>query len=307
MEENVAELRKYLPIFFENPENNKYVEYLTSAYLKNVESEKNQFAFIAFHILYMCFVYKIVWSLKKNGDKTSFDAIMNACRNKHRLPVYSSLFDISVLGETESFNFIRLFPFHQNDIDKFSHPVEVRNHCAHASGKLHYNEDEIEEYVSKELEYVNQIQQKAEPLLKKLFTEFLAENWNPEERAFANSESAVDTFIRQNFLSVKDMEYLTTIDIPELHKKSTNQKMIYTKVLYLVFVLQSQKYAEFESNIFLEKLPLLMNGFDEQKEITLESLVNDEFSVFIQDFSNEDKGKFENITKIKLDSYQQVL
>ncbi len=53
MEEKISKLRHYLPIFFENKENNEYVEYLTSAYLKNIEAEKYQFSFIAFHILYM--------------------------------------------------------------------------------------------------------------------------------------------------------------------------------------------------------------------------------------------------------------
>ena len=216
MEEKVNELRNYLPIYFESKENNEYVEYLTSAYLKNVEAEKYQFSFIAFHILYMCFIYKTIWSLKKNGDTANFNAIMNFCRHKHKLSVYSSLFDISVLGETESFNFIRLFPFHQNDIDKFSHPVEVRNHCAHASGKLHYNEEEIEEYVCKELEYISQIQQKTEPILKKMFIDFLHENWDPEKRPFSTSETAIDDFIRKNLFSIKDIEYLIRLDIPEL-------------------------------------------------------------------------------------------
>lgn len=304
MEEKVTEIRNYLPIYFESKENNEYVEYLTSAYLKNVEAEKYQFSFIAFHILYMCFIYKTIWSLKKNGDTANFNTIMNSCRHKNKLSVYSSLFDISVLGETDSFNFIRLFPFHQNDIDKFLHPVEVRNHCAHASGKLHYKEKEIEEYVCKELEYISQIQQKSEPILKKMFMEFLRENWNPEKRPFSTSETAIDDFIRKNLFSIKDIEYLIRLDIPELGKKSDNKKTIYTKVLYLVFLSAAQKFIEYEGNLFIERLPLLMNGFKEQSEVKIETLVNDEFSVLVQNLSDEDKKKFEKITKVKLEQYQ---
>lgn len=304
MEEKVNELRNYLPIYFESKENNEYVEYLSSAYLKNIEAEKYQFSFIAFHILYMCFVYKTIWSLKKNGEHAKFEAVLNNCRNRQNMIVYSSLFDISVLGESDSFKFFRLFNFHPNDIDKFSHPVEVRNHCAHASGKLHYNEKEIEEYICKELEYISQIQQKSEPILKKMFIDFLRENWNPENRPFSTSETAIDDFIRKNLFSIKDIEYLTRLDIPELGKKSDNKKIIYTKVLYLVFLSAAQKFIEYEGNLFIERLPLLMNGFKEQSEVKIKTLVNDEFSVLVQNLSDEDKKKFEKITKVKLDQYQ---
>lgn len=235
MEEKVNELRSYLPIYFESKENNEYVEYLTSAYLKNIEAEKYQFSFIAFHILYMCFIYKTIWSLKKNGDTANFETVLNNCRNRQSLIVYSSLFDVSVLGESDSFKFFRLFNFHPNDIAKFSHPVEVRNHCAHASGKLHYNAKEIEEYISKELEYIEQIQQKSETILKKLFVDFLNENWNPDKRTFSTAEDAVDDFIRKKLLSNKDIDYLIGLDIPALNKKSENKKIIYMKVLYWFF------------------------------------------------------------------------
>jgi hypothetical protein len=304
MEDKVTEIRNYLPNYFESKENNEYVEYLTSAYLKNIEAKKYQFSFIAFHILYMCFVYKIIWSLKKNGEHVKFDEILNSCRNRQSMIVYSSLFDISVLGESDSFKFFRLFNFHPNDIDKFSHPVEVRNHCSHASGKLHYNEKEIEEYVCKELEYISQIQQKSEPILKKMFIDFLRENWNPEKRPFSTSETAIDDFIRKKLFSIKDIEYLIRLDIPELGKKSDNKKIIYTKVLYLVFLSAAQKFIEYEGNFFIEKLPLLMNGFKEQSEVKIETLVNDEFSVLVQSLNDEDKKKFEKTTKVKLEQYQ---
>lgn len=304
MEEKVNELRNYLPIYFENKENNEYVEYLTAAYLKNVEAEKYQFSFIAFHILYMCFVYKIIWSLKKNGEHAKFDEILNNCKNKKYLVMYSSLFDISVLGESDSFKFFRMFSFHPNDIDKFSHPVAVRNHCAHASGKLHYNAKEIEEYVSKELDYISQIQQKSEPILKKMFMEFLRENWNPEKRPFSTSETAIDDFIRKNLFSMKDIEYLIRLDIPDLGKKSDNKKIIYMKALYMVFLSTAQKFIDYDGNLFIETLPIIMNGFKEQSEVKIETLVNDEFSVLVQSLNDEDKKKFEKITKAKPGQYQ---
>lgn len=47
-----------------------------------------------------------------------------------------------------------------------------------------------------------------------------------------------------------------------------------------------------------------MDGFKEQKEISIETLVNDEFSVLVQSLNDVDKKKFEKITKVKLEQYQ---
>jgi hypothetical protein len=301
MEEKINEIRDYLPIYFESKENDEYIEYLTSAYLKNLEAEKYQFAFIAFHMLYMSFVYKTIWLLKKNGDKTKFESIINICRRKNDLGIYTSLFDISVLGETESFNFLQILLFHKNELAKFSYPVEVRNHCSHASGKVHYNAKYIEEYISREIDYATEIHAKSEPLIKKLFLDFFNQNWNPNEREWGSGKDSIEDFIRKNSFSSKDIEYLTKLDLPELKSKSNVQKIIYIKVLYLVFLLIARKFVEYEKDIFFKKLPILLEGFEEQNEIRVEELVNDEFSLVFSGLSIEDKKKFEDILKIKLD------
>jgi hypothetical protein len=100
------------------------------------------------------------------------------------------------------------------------------------------------------------------------------------------------------------LNILIRLDIPELGKKSDNKKIIYVKVLYLVFLSIAQKFADYEENFFLEKLPLLMNGFKNQKEVDIETIVNDEFSGIVQQLSEEDKKKFVKITKAKSMEYQ---
>jgi predicted amidophosphoribosyltransferase len=72
----------------------------------------------------------------------------------------------------------------------------------------------------------------------------------------------------------------------------------------MVFLSIAQKYFEYDGNLFIEKLSLLMHGFKEQKEISIETLMNDEFSSLVQSLSYEDKKKFEKILKVKLEQYQ---
>lgn len=76
------------------------------------------------------------------------------------------------------------------------------------------------------------------------------------------------------------------------------------KVLYLVFLSIVQKFVEYDGILFVDRLSLLMHGFKEQKEISIETLVNDEFLGLVQSLSYEDKKKIENILKVKIEKYQ---
>lgn len=300
MEEKVNELRNYLPIYFESKENNEFIEYLSIAFVKNVEHERHQFAFIAFHMLYMSYIFKTNWLLKKLKENN----IENLFNRFESLKIFNSIFDLSVIPEKEAVKFLKCLYFHDNQLGDFFRTVDIRNNCAHASGFVQYRAKEIEDIVAKELEYIEKIQVKTERLLKKIFKDFLNENWNPDKRTFGSSEDAIDAFIRMNLLSFKDIEYLIRFDTPELGKKSDNKKIIYMKVLYLVFLSAAQKFVDYDGSLFIKKLPILMHGFKEQSEVKIETLVNDEFSVLVQSLNDEDKKKFEKTTKVKLEQYQ---
>ena len=73
-------------------------------------------------------------------------------------------------------------------------------------------------------------------IIKKIFKDFLNENWEPLTKGtFGSSEDAIDAFIRMNLLSFKDIEYLIRFDTPELGKKSDNKKIIYMKSFVFSF------------------------------------------------------------------------
>src|ERR1019366_1170772 len=55
--EEAAELANYLPLSFKTPKEQEYIEFLWDAFETNYKHGKYQFAFLAYHMLTMSFVY----------------------------------------------------------------------------------------------------------------------------------------------------------------------------------------------------------------------------------------------------------
>ena len=55
--EEAAELRDYLPLSFTSPKEQEYVTFLWDAFETNYTHGKYQFAFLAYHMLTMSFIY----------------------------------------------------------------------------------------------------------------------------------------------------------------------------------------------------------------------------------------------------------
>ena len=68
--EEAAELGNYLPLSFKTPKEQEYIEFLWDAFETNYTHGKYQFAFLAYHMLTMSFVYFNIWQIKQTepGD-----------------------------------------------------------------------------------------------------------------------------------------------------------------------------------------------------------------------------------------------
>lgn len=276
MEEYADEIRKYLPISFRNPENEEYIEYLTTAYTNNLFGEFFQFGFIAFHLLYMSYIYKVVWFLKENN----VSGISRIIRRYPHIVNGNSPFNLSTLGEKKIIEqAIQLLGFHPNQIRDFCSVIEKRDHCAHASGVVQYKKNHVEMHINNELEYVESIQQKLKPYLEKIFKDFLYTNWNPDSREFILVTDAVDDFIKDYMLSSVDLEFMSTVELLELKQKTATKKIMHIKSLYLVFLKYIENYIEFDKSIFLEKLNILAQGLDKKLSVPYKQLLSDQFSI----------------------------
>jgi hypothetical protein len=68
--EEAAELANTLPLSFKTPKEQGYIEFLWDAFETNYTHGKYQFAFLAYHMLTMSFVYFNIWQIKQTepGD-----------------------------------------------------------------------------------------------------------------------------------------------------------------------------------------------------------------------------------------------
>lgn len=63
--EEAAELSNYLPLSYKSPKEQEYIAFLWESFETNYIHGKFQFAFLAYHMLTMSFVYFNIWQIKQ--------------------------------------------------------------------------------------------------------------------------------------------------------------------------------------------------------------------------------------------------
>ena len=65
--EEAFELADYLPVSFKTEKEQEYIRFLWDAFEMNYKHSKFQFAFLAYHMLTMSFVYFNIWQIKQTA------------------------------------------------------------------------------------------------------------------------------------------------------------------------------------------------------------------------------------------------
>lgn len=306
MEDHIYQIRKYLPIKFVDEEANNFLKYLEEAYLENVNNKKYQFAFKAFHMLYMTFIYKAIWFLKQRGHniKNILEESKKKLKERYKTDILlNTLFDLSRFKEKESLeDLLKALAFHDNEVKDCKDFVDKRDHCSHATGRIQYSKDEIDFYIVQELKYIDKLCTKKKGVFKKFLANFLEKKWN---KNFIGGD--IKNWFLENYLSVKDLEMLAKFELPLFNKQSDSEKNIYQKLLYLVFVYEAQKQTEIDKNIFLDKLPMFMYGLEDEvkvtkdgdeKTISTQEIIEENLIPIISDLSDEEREKAERILNL---------
>jgi hypothetical protein len=94
--EEASELGDYLPLSFKTPKEEEYIRFLWDAFETNYTHGKYQFAFLAYHMLTMNFVYLNIWQIKQNRPRDFEKGLIGfgkdieiTCLTQHR-PLYSA-------------------------------------------------------------------------------------------------------------------------------------------------------------------------------------------------------------------------
>src|SRR5664280_1198711 len=67
--EEAIELGSYLPLSFKSPKEQEYIGFLWNAFDTNYTHGNYQFAFLAYHMLTMSFVYFNIWQIKQTEPR----------------------------------------------------------------------------------------------------------------------------------------------------------------------------------------------------------------------------------------------
>ena len=109
--EEAAELSDYLPLSFTSPKEQEYVAFLWDAFETNYTHGKYQFAFPAYHMLTMSFIYFNIWKIKKTEPKNFEMSLIGFGKDVEKnLIAATSPFVFSMVNERTILRILKLIP-----------------------------------------------------------------------------------------------------------------------------------------------------------------------------------------------------
>ncbi|MCX8020630.1 MAG: hypothetical protein N2747_09080 [Chitinophagaceae bacterium] len=191
--EEAGRIFDYLPVFYKNPTEEEYIQFLWEAFNSNYDTGKYQFAFLSYHMLFMCFVYFEIWKIKENCYEDFQKAMIGFSKEmeKELLDAKTPL-ALWQVNESTVFRCLKLIGVDNSDISRFTKIVKDRNETAHSNENIfNKNKESLKEKVNEMLVCVEAIQEKSKPIIEKAFHAFLVEGQYPDEREFLDDECPI--------------------------------------------------------------------------------------------------------------------
>jgi hypothetical protein len=214
--EEATELANYLPLSFKTPTEQEYIEFLWDAFKTNYTHGKYQFAFLAYHMLTMSFIYFNIWQIKQTEPKDFAMALIGFGRDieKALLEAHSP-FVFSTVNERSIVRFLKLIACDNSEIGTYAKLVDDRNESAHPNGNIFYStEAAFDIKIAEILRVVDQIQSHSKPIIERCYREFLVQNHDPDEREYPDPADQIrEVLIHGNYLSQRDIEICLGFDL----------------------------------------------------------------------------------------------
>jgi len=213
-----AELADYLPLSFRAPTEQEYIEFLWGAFEANRKEGKHQFAFLAYHMLTMSFIYFNIWQIKQTDPAAFATALIGFKEHEKSLLEATSPFAFSAVGESSILRLLKIIGCDNAKIGTYTKLVKDRNECAHPNGNIFYKTEEaLDLKVTQTLRVVAEIQNHSKPLIERCYRDFLAQNNDAEEREYPDADDQIrEVLIHGNYLSPLDIEICLGTDISTL-------------------------------------------------------------------------------------------
>ena len=225
---NASDILAYLPNSFKTRDEQDYINFLWESYESNYNNGKYPFAFIAFHMLYMSFVYFEVWQIKENRT-ADFEKAMVGLNNEVEQIFLTATTPFAFVKSNEApfFKFLKLLGCDNAKIGTYKKSVDDRNNSAHSNGRIFFNNQAlIDQKINEVLRNVDDIQTHSKPIIDECLITFLKDSFDPDNREyFDDSDQLREILIHGNYLSQKDIEHMLTFDITQLSAESNYTEM----------------------------------------------------------------------------------
>lgn len=217
--EEAAELADYLPLSFKTPKEQEYIKFLWDAFESNYVNKKYQFAFLAYHMLTMSFVYFNIWQIKQNEPEDFEKGLIGFGKDIEKdLLGASSPFVFSSVNERSILRLLKLVQCDNGKIGSYAKLVDDRNASAHPNGNIFYSEPSaLDRKITEIMRVVNEIQTHSISVIQRCYRNFLLENSDPDDREYTDAADQIrEVLIHQHYLSQKDIEICVGFDIASL-------------------------------------------------------------------------------------------
>jgi hypothetical protein len=214
--DEASELERYLPISFKSPKEQEYVQFLWDAFESNYANGKYQFAFLAYHMLAMSFVYFNIWQIKQTQPRDFEKALIGFSRDIEKdLLSATSPFVFSSVNERTILRFLKLIACDNEDIGTYAKLVDDRNISAHANGNIFFSEQgSLDRKITEILRVVEEIETHSRPVIDVCYGNFLLANWDPDEREYEDPIDQIrEVLVHGNYMSREDIDVCVAYDL----------------------------------------------------------------------------------------------
>ncbi len=244
MNEDAQRIFDYLPISYLNPFDQEYIDFLWDAFEANYSEKpansdnkassefkmpKYNFSFLAYHMLFMCFVYFEIWQIK-NTQKDDFEKALVGFDKKEEAALIkaASPFAFKDIKESVVFRFLKLIGLNNSDIGKCTDLVKHRNNTSHSSGSISFKDRRsLDLKINDVLRCVEIIQNHSGKIVRLCYEKFLLESANPETREHFEDEDQVrEVLVYGNYLSIKDIDVIRDYEYEHLKDKDRYENIV---------------------------------------------------------------------------------
>jgi hypothetical protein len=214
--EDAFALGNYLPLSFKTRSEEDYLRFLWEAFESNYRNEKYQFAFLAYHMLTMSFIYFNVWQIRQALPQDFEKAMVGFNKDVEKeLMTATSPFTFWRVNESNVMRFLKLIGCDNGKVGSYAALVKLRNDAAHSNGNIYFStEAALDAKIAEVMRVADEIQSHSKPIIETCYARFLKDSADVDTREYPDAIDQVrEVLVHGNYMSQADIDICMAFDI----------------------------------------------------------------------------------------------